>query len=32
MFYNFDPYNLFLAIATKISQRLKIGFVVQGHI
>ncbi len=30
--YHFDPYNLFLAIATKISQRFKISFVVQGHI
>ncbi len=27
--YKFDP---FLAIATKISQRLKTGFVVRGHI
>ncbi len=26
---NFDPYNVFLAIATNI---LKTGFVVQGHI
>ncbi len=26
---NFDPNNVFLAIATK---RLKTGFVVQGHI
>ncbi len=23
--YHFDPYNVFLAIATNISQRLKIG-------
>ncbi len=30
--YNFDPYNVFLAIATNIPQRLKTGFVVQGHI
>ncbi len=28
---NFDPY-VFLAIATNIPQRLKTGFVVQGHI
>ncbi len=27
-----DPYNAFLAIATNIPQRLKTGFVVQGHI
>ncbi len=25
-------FNVFLAIATNISQQLKIGFVVQGHI
>ncbi len=30
--YHFDPYNVFLAIATNISQRLKTGFVLQGHI
>ncbi len=30
--YNFDPYNVFFAIATNIPQRLKTGFVVQGHI
>ncbi len=30
--YNFDPYNVFLAIATYIPQRLKTGFVVEGHI
>ncbi len=30
--YNFDPYNVLLAIATNIPQRLKAGFVVQGHI
>ncbi len=30
--YNFDPYNVFLAIATNIPQRLKTGFVVQGHV
>ncbi len=29
--YNFDPYNVFLAIATNIPQRLKTSFVVQGH-
>ncbi len=29
---HFDPYNVFLAIATNIPQRLKTGFVVQGHI
>ncbi len=28
---NFDPYNVSLAIATNISQRLKTGFVLQGH-
>ncbi len=27
----FDPYSVFLAISTNIPQRLKIGFVVQGH-
>ncbi len=30
--YNFDPHNVFLAIFTKKKQRLKTGFVVQGHI
>ncbi len=30
--YNSDPYNVFLVIATNIPQRLKTGFVVQGHI
>ncbi len=30
--YNFDPYNVFLAIATNTPQQLKTGFVVQGHI
>ncbi len=30
--YNFDLYNVFLAIATNIPQRLKTGFEVQGHI
>ncbi len=29
---NFEPYNVFLAIATNITQQLKTGFVVQGHI
>ncbi len=29
---NFDPYNVFLAIATNIPQWLKTGFVVQGDI
>ncbi len=29
---NFDTYNVFLAIATNIPQRLKTGFVVQGYI
>ncbi len=29
---DFDPYNVFLAIAKIIPQRLKTGFVVQGHI
>ncbi len=29
---NFDPYNVFLAIATNIPQWLKTGFVLQGHI
>ncbi len=28
---HFDPYHVFLAIATNIPQRLKTGFVVQGH-
>ncbi len=30
--YNFDPYNVFWAIATNIPQRLKTAFVLQGHI
>ncbi len=30
--YNFDPYNVFLAIATNIPQRLNTAFVLQGHI
>ncbi len=29
--YNFDPYNVFLSIATNIPQWLNTGFVVQGH-
>ncbi len=29
---NFDQYNVFLAVATNIPQRLKTDFVVQGHI
>ncbi len=29
---NFDPYSVFLAIATNIPQRLKTAFVLQGHI
>ncbi len=29
---NFDPYNVLLAISTNIPQRLKTGFVLQGHI
>ncbi len=29
---HFDPYNVLLAIATNIPQRLKTGFVLQGHI
>uniref|UniRef100_A0A672QEA7 Anoctamin n=1 Tax=Sinocyclocheilus grahami TaxID=75366 RepID=A0A672QEA7_SINGR len=29
---NFDPYNVFLAIATNIPQRLNTAFVVKGHI
>ncbi len=28
---NFDPYNVFLAVPTNIPQRLKTGFVLQGH-
>ncbi len=28
---NFDPYNVFLAIATNIPVLLMTGFVVQGH-
>ncbi len=30
--YNFDPYNVILVFAAHIPQRLKSGFVVQGHI
>ncbi len=29
--YNFNPYNVLLAIATNILQWLKTAFVVQGH-
>ncbi len=29
--FNFDPYNVLLAIATNILQRLKTGFVLQGQ-
>ncbi len=29
---NFDPYNVFLAIATNIPVLLMTGFVLQGHI
>ncbi len=29
--YNFDPYNVFLAIATTIPVLLMTGFVFQGH-
>ncbi len=29
--YNFDPYNVFLAIATNIPVLLMTGFVLQGH-
>ncbi len=29
---NFEPYSVFLAIAINIPQRLKNGFVLQGHI
>ncbi len=29
---DFDPYSVFLAIATNIPQRLKTAFVLQGHI
>ncbi len=30
--YNFDPYNVFLAIATNIPVLLMTAFVLQGHI
>ncbi len=30
--YNFDPYSVFMAIATNIPMLLRTGFVVQGHI
>ncbi len=30
--YNFDTYNVLLSIATNTPQRLKTGFVLQGHI
>ncbi len=30
--YNFDPYNVLLAISTNIPQRLNTDFVLQGHI
>ncbi len=30
-FDNFDPYIVFLAIATNIPQRLKTGFMAQSH-
>ncbi len=30
--YNFDPYNVFLAIDINIPQRLNTAFVLQGHI
>ncbi len=30
--YNFDPHNVFLAIATNIPEWLLTGFVLQGHI
>ncbi len=30
--YNFDSYNVLLAIATNIAVLLKTGFVLQGHI
>ncbi len=32
LFFYFDPYNVFSAIANDMPQRLKTGFVVQGHI
>ncbi len=30
--YNFNPYNVLLAIATNILQRLKTGFVLQARV
>ncbi len=30
--YNFDPYNVLLAIAINIPERLNTAFVLQGHI
>ncbi len=30
--YNFDPYNVLLAIATNILQRLKTAFVLQARV
>ncbi len=30
--YHFDPYNVFLVIATNITQRVKTGFVLQSQI
>ncbi len=30
--YNFNPYNVLLAIATNIPQRLKTGFVLQARV
>ncbi len=30
--YNFDPYNVLLAIATNIPQRLKTGFVLHARV
>ncbi len=30
--YNFDPYNILLAISTNIPVLLKTGFVLQGHV
>ncbi len=29
--YNFDPYNVFVSIATNIPVWIKTGFVLQGH-
>ncbi len=30
--YNFEPFNVFLAISTNIPQRLMTAFVLQGHV